>query len=94
MGKHFAKSEKFANNYTKFVEFANNFMKFVELANNFTIFVGLAKNFYEVYKSCDQLYKVWETRQGKFGKLVGPAKTLWSLEIERLNLIDWNFSFI
>ena len=84
MGKHFAKSEKFANNYTKFVEFANNF----------TMFVGLAKNFYEVCKSCEQLYKVWETRQGKFGKLVRPAKTLWSLEIERLNLIDWNFSFI
>ena len=51
VGKHF----------TKFAKSANIFMKFIEFANNFAKFLGFANNFFEVYRSCEQLYKVCGT---------------------------------
>ena len=47
----------------KFAEFASKFTKFAEFPNNFAKFVGLANNFYGVRRSCEQLYKVPETRK-------------------------------
>ena len=47
----------------KFPEFANNFTKFEEFPNNLAKFVGLANNFYGVCRSCEQVYKVPETRK-------------------------------
>ena len=50
-----------ANNLTKLVEVGKHFTKFAKSANIFAKFLGFANNFFEVYRSCEQLYKVCGT---------------------------------